>query len=105
MPPFPGQATGLGQRRQSSATHSIGVKSRWAMYSGRLKRRMWFDTAQRLRYTLTRFHGERFEVEACTRHEWNRIIEPAGPLGATSPPRATSFVIVSWLMVHSGELV
>src|SRR2546422_346983 len=33
------------------------------MYSGRLKRRMWFETAQRLRYTLTRFHGDRFDVE------------------------------------------
>src|SRR5207244_12469972 len=75
------------------------------MYAGRLKRRMWFDTAQRLRYTLTRFHGERFEVEACTRHEWNRIIEPAGPLGGTRQPRATSFVIVSWSMVRSGWLV
>ena len=27
----------------------IGVKSRWAMYSGRLKRRMWLETAHRLR--------------------------------------------------------
>src|SRR2546427_779833 len=49
------------------------------MYSGRLKRRMWFETAQRLRYTLTRFHGDRFDVEAWTRHEWNMIIEPTGP--------------------------
>ena len=72
------------------------------MYSGRLKRRMWFETAHRLRYTATRFHGDRFEVDACTRHEWNRIIEPAGPFGATMPPRATSFVIVSLSIVHSG---
>jgi pyruvate dehydrogenase complex dehydrogenase (E1) component len=33
------------------------------MYSGRLKRRMWLETAQRLKYTDTRFHGERFEVD------------------------------------------
>ena len=72
-----------GNRR---AGISIGVKSRCAMYSGRLKRRMWLETAHRLRYTLTRFHGERFDVDACTRQPWNRIIEPAGPFGATMPP-------------------
>src|SRR5713101_1360879 len=69
---------------------------------GPLKRRMWLDTAQRLRYTLTRFHGDRFEVEAWTRHEWKMIIEPTGPFGATRPPRATSRVIVSWSMVQRG---
>src|SRR5216683_5513352 len=102
VPFFHGSATSYSFSRQSSGRHSIGAKSRWAMYSGRLKRRMWLDTAQRLRYTLTRFHGERFDVDAWTRHEWNMIIEPTGPLGATRPPRATSFVIVSWSIVHSG---
>ena len=48
---------GTSRSRQSSGRHSIGVKSRCAMYSGRLKRRMWLQTAHRLRYTLTRFHG------------------------------------------------
>ncbi len=47
------------------------------------------DTAHSDRYTLTRFHGERLELEACTRQPWNRIIEPAGPLGAAMPPRTT----------------
>ena len=72
------------------------------MYSGRLKRRMWLETAHRLRYTLTRFHGDRLDVEAWTRQEWNMIIEPAGPLGATRPPRSTSRVIVAWSIVHNG---
>ena len=31
------------------ASTGWGVKSRWAMYSRRSKRRMWFDTAHRLR--------------------------------------------------------
>ena len=80
----------------------IGAKSRCAMYSGRLKRRMWFDTAHRLKYTLTRFHGERLEVEACTRQPWNRIIDPAGPFGATMPPLSTSFFMASLVMTHRG---
>src|SRR4051812_34868118 len=94
MPFFHGKSTGHGFSRQSSGRHSIGVKSRCAMYSGRLKRRMWFDTAQSERYTLTRFHGDRFEVEACTRQPWKRIIEPGGPFGATMPPWSTSSFIV-----------
>ena len=36
-----------------------------------------------------------FDVDAWTRQEWNRIIEPAGPLGATMPPRATRLAIVA----------
>src|SRR5687768_8156144 len=102
VPSFQGSETGYGFSRQSSGRHSSAVKSRCAMYSGRLKRRMWLDTAHKLRYTATRFHGDRFDVEACTRHEWNRIMEPGGPLGATMPPRATSFAMVSWSMVHKG---
>ena len=35
--------------RQSSPRHSMGVKSRWATHSGRLKRRMWLSTRHRLR--------------------------------------------------------
>src|SRR4029079_17274258 len=101
-PSFQGSSTGYGFSRQSSGRHSIGVKSRCAMYSGRLKRRMWFDTAHRLRYTLTRFHGDRFDVEACTRQEWKSSIDPAGPFGATMPPRSTRLAIVAWLIVHSG---
>ena len=77
------------------------------MYSGRLKRRMWLLTAHRLRYTLTRFHGDRLLPEACTRQLWNRIIEPAGPLGETMPPclppaRSTSWRISALSTVHSG---
>jgi hypothetical protein len=49
VPSFHGRATSYGRSRQSSGRHSMGVKSRWAMYSGCLKRRMWLDTAQRLR--------------------------------------------------------
>jgi hypothetical protein len=86
VPSFHGRATSYGRSRQSSGRHSIGVKSRWAMYSGRLKRRMWLETAQRLKYTLTRFHGDRFEVEAWTRQEWNMIIEPAVPAGSSGGP-------------------
>ena len=80
----------------------MGEKSRCAMNAGRLKRRIWLDTAQRLKYTLTRFHGDRLEVEACTSQQWKRIIEPGGPLGATMPPWATSCVMVSLSIVHSG---
>ena len=77
------------------------------MYSGRLKRRMWLPTAHRLRETLTRFHGLRLLLDACTRQEWNRIIEPAGPFGETMPPslppaRSTSCAISSLLTVQSG---
>src|SRR4029077_18620166 len=49
VPSFHGSATSYGRRRQSSGRHSIGAKSRWAMYSGRLNLRMWLETAQRLR--------------------------------------------------------
>src|SRR5256885_1878782 len=69
VPSLHGSGTSQCTRRQSSGKHFNGVKSRCAMYPGRLKRRIWFDTAHRLRYTLTRFQGERFEVEACTRQE------------------------------------
>src|SRR5687767_10710629 len=102
VPSFHGSETGYGFSRQSSGRHSIGVKSRCAMYSGRLKRRMWLETAHRLRYTLTRFHGERFDVDACTRQPWKRIMEPGGPLGATMPRWPTSFEIVSLSIVQSG---
>ena len=38
----------------------MGVKSRWAMNPGRLKRRMWLFTSHRLRYTMARRHGLMF---------------------------------------------
>ena len=37
---------GIGAVRQSSGNASMGAKSRWAIHSGRLKRRMWFSTWQ-----------------------------------------------------------
>ena len=38
-----------GRIRQSSFRGSIGLKSRWAIHSGRLNRRMWLSTRHRLR--------------------------------------------------------
>lgn len=69
MPFFHGKSTAQSFNRQSSGSVSIGVKSRCAMYSGRLKRRMWLLTVHKLRYTLTRSHGERLLLDACIRHE------------------------------------
>ena len=34
----------IGAVRQSSGNASMGLKSRWAIHSGRLKRRIWFST-------------------------------------------------------------
>ena len=34
----------IGVVRQSSGSASMGLKSRWAIHPGRLKRRMWFST-------------------------------------------------------------
>jgi len=38
---------GSGWVRQSSASASMGAKSRWAIHSGRVKRRMWLSTRHR----------------------------------------------------------
>ncbi len=34
--------------------------------------------------------GDMFAGDACTMLQWNISIEPAGPVGATSPPRSAS---------------
>ena len=91
-----GRSTGWSERRQSSGRHSIGVKSRWAIYPGRLKRQMWLLTAQRLRYTLARFQGERLIVELWIRHPWKRIIKPALAWGLTIPPFFPPDLSTSW---------
>ena len=49
VPSFHGSGTSYCLSRQSSGRHFKGAKSRCAMYPGRLKRRMWFDTAHKLR--------------------------------------------------------
>lgn len=83
----------------------IGVKSRWEMYSGPLKRRMWLLTAIRLKYTLKRFQGEKLLVELWTRKPWKRIIEPPGPWGLTIQPSLSPSWRINWLSIVEGSLL
>ena len=80
----------------------MGRKSRWATHSGRLNRRMWLSTWQSERYTMLRLKGLMFGGLACTSVEAKTITLPAGPVGATHPPRSASIVTVSRSSVHSG---
>jgi len=79
-----------------------GVKSRCAMYPGRLKRRMWFDTAHRLRYTLTRFPGGEVRSRGVHQAGMKQIIDPGGPFGADDAAALDEFADGVVVIVQSG---
>src|SRR5688572_14396956 len=92
----------------SSATGSIGVKSRCAIHSARVNLVMWLEQAQNVTYTILRGYGVMLGGEACTRLPWNISTEPGLPVGATMPApyavsaSAHSRVTVSLSSVQSG---
>ena len=51
---------------------------------------------------MVRLKGDMLLGEPCTRLPWKKRPEPAGPVGATMPPSATSREMVSLSMVHKG---